>query len=171
MQNLDVISVNLWSILISLCNLLIMFLILKKFLYRPVQNILAQRQSELDEKYDSAQKAQEAAQESERLWDEKLAGAKAQADGILKDAAQKAQKRSDRTIAMAQERADEIIKQAQADAQSEKKKARGEVKREVIDISTLLAEKMLRREINAEDQSRLIDTAIGQMGDDDGADQ
>ena len=89
----------------------------------------------------------------------------------MKDAAQKAQKRSDRTIAMAQERADEIIKQAQADAQSEKKKARGEVKREVIDISTLLAEKMLRREINAEDQSRLIDTAIGQMGDDDGADQ
>ena len=62
---------------------------------------------------------------------------------------------------MAQERADEIIKQAQADAQSEKKKARGEIKpRGHRHVATLLAEKMLRREINAEDQSRLIDTAI-----------
>ena len=45
-QTLDVISVNLWQIIISLCNLLIMFWILKKFLFRPVQNIIAQRQKE-----------------------------------------------------------------------------------------------------------------------------
>ena len=47
-QSLDVISFNLWQVIISLANLLILFLILKKFLYKPVKNIMAKRQSELD---------------------------------------------------------------------------------------------------------------------------
>ena len=40
MPSLDVISINLWQILISLCNLLILFLILKKFLYKPVRRVM-----------------------------------------------------------------------------------------------------------------------------------
>ena len=43
MQSLDIISINIWQILISLCNLVLLFLILKKFLYKPVHNVLAQR--------------------------------------------------------------------------------------------------------------------------------
>jgi len=48
MQTLEVISVNLWQILISLLNLLILFLLFKKFLFKPVNNMLAKRQSEID---------------------------------------------------------------------------------------------------------------------------
>ena len=51
MQSLEVISVNVWQILISFLNLTILFLIVKKFLFKPVNNMLAKRQSELDEKY------------------------------------------------------------------------------------------------------------------------
>ena len=40
-QSLDIISVNIWQILISLINLLLLFLIIKKFLFKPVQNMLA----------------------------------------------------------------------------------------------------------------------------------
>ena len=46
MPTLDVISVNIWSILISLCNLLILFFIIKKFLYKPVRKMLAERQAQ-----------------------------------------------------------------------------------------------------------------------------
>ena len=48
MQSLDIISINLWQILISLANLLIIFLIFKKLLFKPVQNILAARQQQVD---------------------------------------------------------------------------------------------------------------------------
>ena len=40
MQSLEVISVNIWHILISLCNLLILFLIVKRFLFKPVKKAL-----------------------------------------------------------------------------------------------------------------------------------
>ena len=49
MQSLDVISVNIWQILISLCNLVILFLILKKFLFKPVQKVTQTRRAELDD--------------------------------------------------------------------------------------------------------------------------
>ena len=48
LQPLDVISVNLWHILISLLNLVILFLVVKKFLFKPVKELFARRQAELD---------------------------------------------------------------------------------------------------------------------------
>ena len=87
MQNLDVISVNLWQILISLANLVLIFLILKKFLFKPVTNILEKRNREIDESYDNASKAEKEAEESRIAWEEKLSGADARAAEIVKDAA------------------------------------------------------------------------------------
>ena len=57
MQSLDIISVNLWQILISLANLTILFLLLKKFLYKPVTKMLVARRAEIDSQYSDAQNA------------------------------------------------------------------------------------------------------------------
>ena len=49
MQTLDVISVNIWQIVISLANLALLFLLLKKFLYQPVKRMLAKREEEMNQ--------------------------------------------------------------------------------------------------------------------------
>ena len=49
MQSLDVISVNVWQILFSLANLLLLFILIKKLLFKPVKNVLDKRQESLDE--------------------------------------------------------------------------------------------------------------------------
>ena len=51
MQPSEIISVNLWQIVVSLSNLVILFLIIKRFLYKPVKNVLKSRQDKLEEKY------------------------------------------------------------------------------------------------------------------------
>ena len=58
MQTLDIISVNIWQILISLCNLLIIFLVVKKFLFGPIQSVMEKRQAEIDEHYKTAEEAE-----------------------------------------------------------------------------------------------------------------
>ena len=78
MQNLDVISVNIWQILISLCNLVILFFILKRFLYAPVTRAMAQRKAALDAQYDEAARAQRSADVAKAVWEDKLAGTKAE---------------------------------------------------------------------------------------------
>ena len=61
MQNLDVISVNLWQLLVSLVNLVLLFLIVKKFLYKPVKNMLETRQSNIEGQYAAADEAKKQA--------------------------------------------------------------------------------------------------------------
>lgn len=167
MQNLDIISVNLWQILISLVNLLLLFLIIKKFLYKPVKAILAKRQAEIDEDYAAAKKAQDDADESRRVWEEKKAAADAEAEAILQTATEKAKRRSDTMITEAREKADGIVRVAQSEAELERKKAADDIKREIVEVSGALTEKMLEREINTEDHRALIDSFIEEIGDDD----
>jgi F-type H+-transporting ATPase subunit b len=58
MQDLDIISVNIWHIVISLANLVILFLILKKLLFKPVKKIVDKRQKEIESEYKKAEKTQ-----------------------------------------------------------------------------------------------------------------
>lgn len=165
MQNLDVISVNLWQILISLANLLIMFLIIKKFLYKPVKATLAKRQSELDARYQAAETAEQDALRHQSDWEAKMAGAEAQADRIVDQATEQAKFRSDAMLEEARQKAEAMVQTAQTEAQLERRKAEDDIKREIVEVSGLLTEKMLEREINTEDHRNLIDSFIDQIGD------
>lgn len=167
MQTLDVISVNIWQILISLVNLVLLFLILKKFLFKPVRRILEKRQGEINEHYDAAQQAENAAEADRKAWEQKLAGADAQADAIVKSATENAKYRSEKMVAEAQERADGIIRNARTEAELERKKAVEGIKREIVEVSGALTEKMLEREINTDDHRALIDSFIEEIGDGD----
>ena len=166
MQTLDVISVNIWQILISLLNLYILFLIVKLFLFKPVKAVLAERQRELDTQYAAAEDAEREALANRRAWETKMLGAKAEADAIVQSAADQAKYRGDALIAEAQLRADSIVRMAENEADLERKKAVEGVKREIIEVSGALTERMLEREINTEDHRNLIESFLEKIGDD-----
>lgn len=166
MQTLDIISVNLWQILISLCNLLILFLLIKKFLYAPVKKIMAARQAKIDENYAAAARAEAEAEKKREAWEDKLAAANAEADGILEKANATAKRRADKILSEAEEKAAGMIRRAEETIALEEKKAEEGIRREIVDVSALLTEKMLHREIRAEDHRALIDDFIDGMGED-----
>ena len=165
MQSLDVISFNVWQILISLCNLLIMFLILKKFLFKPVQKMLAERQAAIDGQYADAAEDKERAAADRAEWEQKMTDAKRQAEDVVKTATAAAERRGEQIVAEAQEKADRIVRQAEAQAVLERQKAQDAVKQEIVDVSALLAEKMLQREIKTADHRTLIDSFIEGIDD------
>jgi len=167
MQSLEVISVNLWQILISLLNLLILFLLFKMFLFGPVNKMLAKRQSEIDERYDAADEAKRMAEEDRLWWDAKIGTVKAESDEIIKKAQDSAKRQSETIVTKAKEQADGIIRQAETQAQLEIKKAEEGIKKEIVEVSTALAKKLLEREINAEDHRDLIDSFIEKIGDEE----
>ncbi|MBR2387509.1 MAG: F0F1 ATP synthase subunit B [Clostridia bacterium] len=167
MQTLDVISVNLWQILISLLNLLLLFLIFKHFLFKPVRNVLKKRQDELDSKYAKADETQAIADENKAAWEEKLLTADKEADTILEKATENAKYRGDKIIEEAKQQADSIIKVAEAEAMLERRKAKEDIKKEIVEVSGVLAEKMLEREINKDDHRAIIDSVIEEIGEGD----
>ena len=165
MNNLDIISVNIWQIVISLLNLTILFLILKKLLWAPVKKMVADREALAQKELDAASEERRAASAERVKWEEKMAGAQDEADVIIKKAVAKADRRSEVIINTAKERADGIVNQAKLEAELEQKKAESEMKQEIIDLSSLLAGRMLKREINENDHRELIDDFIEQIGE------
>jgi len=165
MQTLDIISVNLWQMLISLFNLLVIFWILKKFLYGPVKKALAERKAALDKEYKAAAEAEKTASERQKEWEMKLQNADTEAEQILQTATKNAQTRSEKILAEAEEKARGVLRAAEQDAALERKKADDELRREIVVLSGALTEKLLEREVNTEDHHALISSFIENIGD------
>lgn len=165
MQSSDIISVNIWQILISLANLVILFLVMKKFLYKPVRKMLEARQNAIDEQYREADNAKRLAEESRDEWAQKMQTAEDTANEILHNATENASRRGDAIIAEAKDRADGIIRTAENEAELERIKAQDDIKNDIIDISAALTEKLLSREITTDDHKALIDSFLRDIGD------
>lgn len=165
MQSLDVISVNIWHILISLCNLLILYLVFKKLLFAPVRRVLNERKSILEKQYSDADEAVRAADADRAEWDAKMLEAKDAADDIIRKGSEQAQRRSDKIIAEAHTKADIIVNDAKTQAELERRKAHADIKQEIADVSAALTEKLLDRELTDNDHHALIDSVIADIGD------
>ena len=170
MQSLDVISVNIWQMLVSLANLVLLFLMIKKFLYKPVKKMLADRRNAIDKDYDAAKEAKEQALSHKTEYEEKLQSAKEEADTVIKNAVAIANEREKEIISNAKEKADGIVRRAENEAELERKKAEDAVKKEIVEVSSILTEKVLEREVSAADHQHFIDSFIESIGEDNGAD-
>ena len=169
MQSLDVISINLWDIIVSLANLVILYLLVKKFLYKPVKKMLQDRQATIEGDYAKANEAKIAAEADKKAYEEKLSIAKSEADGVIQSAVSIAKARENEIIAEAKEKADAILRKAEDDAALELKKAENSIKEEIVGVGTLLAEKLLERELDEKDNKEFVDSFIAGIGEEDDA--
>lgn len=165
MQTLDVISVNIWQMLASLANLLLLFLMVKKFLYKPVMKMLDARRNAIDKDYSDANEAKTQAMSDKIKYEERLREANSEADSVIKNAVDIASEREKEIIAEAKIKAEGIVRQAENEALLERKKAEDAVKKEIVEVSSLLTEKVLEREVSADDHQHFIDSFIESLGD------
>ena len=165
MQSLDVISVNLWQILISLANLLVMFLILKHFLFKPVMKMMAARQAQVDKIYDDANEDRSAAAGMKQEYENRLATAREEADGLVRNAVTTAQRRGDAIVAEANSQASHIKQKAEEEIALEKKQMLMSVRSEISDMAVSIASKVVEREIQKEDHENFMDEFIRNVGE------
>lgn len=159
------IGFNPWTALFTLLNLIITFLILKKFLFKPVKKMIDDRQQEIDGLYADADSKIAEAETLRTEYAEKIEGAKEESSEIIRAARASAQQQGDEIIRGAQEEASAIKQKAMDDIALERKKALNEVKDDISDIALAIAERIVGKELDADDQSALIDEFIGKMGE------
>ena len=162
-EYLELISLDIWHMIATVGNLLILTLIVKKFLFDRVKKVLAERQNQVDELYREAEESRSAALRDKTAYEAKLGAADAEAEDILKKASARAERRSDEIIETANRKAEETLKKADADIAQEKKKAMNDLKNEISEISVQIAETIVQREINEDDHRELIDSFIEKL--------
>lgn len=165
MQFLDIISVNIWDILISFANLLILFLVLKRFLFKPVQKMFDSRKKQVEDIYAEADESRSAAVSMKQEYEAKLASAREEADGLVRSAVQTAQKRSDAIVAEASSQASHLKQKAEQEIAQEKRQMLQDVRGEISDIAVSIASKVVAREINAQDHQDFVDEFIRNVGE------
>ncbi len=165
MQSLDIISVNLWNTLLSLANLVIIFLILKKFLFKPVQKVMTERQNQVDKIYSDADENLSTAKELKQEYEQRLASARQEADSLIKTATQNAQRKSDQIVAEANSQASHVKQKAEAEIEQQKKQMLKDVRNEISEIAVGIASKVVEREIGQKDYDGFVDEFIQNVGE------
>ena len=161
----DLVAVMPWTIILQICNLLLTIWLFKKFLLKPVQNILKQRQELVNADLDAAEAAKTEAQQAKEEYARSLEGAKEEAAELVRSAARTAQTRSEQIILDAKEEAAAIRAKASDDIARDRKNAVNEIKNDISDIAVSIAAKVVEKEISEKDHEKLIEDFIDQMGD------
>ncbi len=161
----EFIGVNFWTALFILLNTLIIFFVAKKRLFKPVMKIIQDRQQEIDDMYDAADKAKENASALEAEYQQKMQMAAQTSERLVKEATARGQARQEELLRQANLEVDAIRAKAEADIQREKKKALNDAKNELADLAVDIAGKVVGHSLTADDQSALVDRFIEELGD------
>ena len=162
----EFISITPWTIVFSICNLLILCALIKKFLFKPVMSILEARQKEIDDIYGEADKDRNEAAELKTEYTRRMSGARAEADGIVRTAMDSARRKSDQIVSDANSQAARMKERAASEIEQERRKAFAELQGELSGMAVDIAAKMVGREINEKDQQALVDEFIRNVGED-----
>ena len=161
----EFLNINFFTALFTLINTVVLFLVLKHFLFKPVMKMIQDRQQEIDGMYADAGKAKKEAQQMESEYRQKLEDSVQTGERLVKEAVARGQSREEEIIRQANAQADAIRAKASADIAQEKKKAINDAKNEISDLAMAIAGKVVGRALSEADQAALVDRFIEELGE------
>jgi len=160
----SLVAVEPATLIVTIINLFIQMYIVKRFFLDKVLAILDKRREAADQEIEQAQAAKDEALSIKETYEENMKQAKAEANEILLSAQKTATARSEEIISEAKTQAAQIKEKASQDIALEKKNALNGAKDEISDIAMAIAEKVVERELSAEDQEDLVNRFIDDLG-------
>lgn len=136
-------NISLWNLLFTVLNLLILFALMKKFLYRPVLGIIAKRQEMIDDQFAKAKASGEEAQALKQQYETCLSEAKAEQEKLIREAKLQAGAESERILADADKTAKQMIADAKSAGLAQKEKTIREADAEIAELAMAAAVKIV----------------------------
>ena len=165
MKVLEFISIDAWTIIFQICNLLILVALVRKFLWKRVTAVLDARQKEIDGIYDAAGKDRDEAARLKQEYTERMSTAREEADRLVRNAVDTAQNRGDAIVKEAQAEVAHMKQKAESEIEQEKRKAYSELMGEISGMAADIAGRMVEREINPDDHRELVEEFIKSAGE------
>ena len=158
-------STTLGNIIITLGSVFLLYYLIRKFAWDQITGIFAAREKKIATDIDSAENARQEAESLAQKRQDELAGARTEAAQIIDGAKETGKTQESKIIAEAHDEAKRLKEQANQDIAQSRVEALAGVKGEVEDLTVLLAEKVMKQNLDAKAQSDLIDSYLDQLGD------
>ena len=162
---LELVNINGDTIIFTLINTLIIFLLYRFLLHNKVMAVMESRKDKINEEMKAAEDAQAKAKAMQDEYAKLLEQSREEAAKIVSDAVKRAGERENQIIAEAQQNAAAIKQKAEESIELEKKKAVNEIKDQISDIVIMASEKVCEKEISRADNEELLNTFIAEVGE------
>ena len=160
----DLVTIVPWNFVATIANLFIQVYLIKRFLFKPINEVLEKRRAKADEEIQQAVKAKEEAQAIKTEYEKNMEEAKNKANDIMVTAQKTAAIQSEDMLKETSRQIAAMKEKAEKDIAQEKKKAVNEIKNEIGDMAMEIAGKVIEREISESDHAKLIDEFIENVG-------
>lgn len=147
----------------QLLNTAILCAVLSYLLYKPVKGFLAARRERIEGQINDAEKKLDDAGKMKAMYEKKLREIEKEKEQILADARNRAVLREQEIIAEAKEEAETLKNRAMVDIQREQEKAKDEIKKQIIEVSSIMAGKLIAEAIDSKKQEALVDEVISDL--------
>ena len=155
----------LFDTAIGLLAMLVLFILLSYLLFNPARKLIQKRKEFIASQLEEAAKEKKDAIEFKAEYDEKLKAVDKEAEQILSQTRKNAVKRENEIVDEAKAEAARIVDRANHDIELEKSKVKDDVKKEMISVATVMAEKIVASSLDEEKQSQLITDTLEEMGE------
>ncbi len=149
-----------WNLPLTLITLIVLYFILRKFLFKKVHDFMVARQNEIDKQYSEAEEAKEKAEAALSEYQAQLAGAEKEKDKIIREGREDAEVQANAILEDANNKARERYERAREEIRREREYAQDEMERQMTDLVVLATEKVLGENVSRENQEKLALKAI-----------
>lgn len=154
-----------WNLVWTIINLIVLYLILKKFLIGPINKIMAQRQAMIDEQFNSAKTAEQKALDLKAEYEAHLESAHEESVKLIESAKENANVEYERIVKEADTKADKIVKDARKTMEMENEKMLRGVEAQVADLALTAAAKVLGQKADANLNKSMFDEFLANTGE------
>ena len=148
----------------NLLNVAILATVLAFLLYRPVRNILRKRMDKIQGQLSQAEEEMSKATELKLLYEKKLEDIESERDEILVEARKQAAEKGRMIVTEAKKEAESVKERATANVKLEWERAETEMRAAIIDVSAVMAEKLVALSVSKETHERLFDETMTDLG-------
>jgi F-type H+-transporting ATPase subunit b len=139
------------------------FFVLRRFAFGPIQKLIDERRDRIREALDEADKARHEARELRELTKAEREEAKAERERILDESRRQGQAQFEQARAQADDDLKRRLEENKREIEAENRRLREQIRRDVVELTLLAAEKVTGKSLDADDQRRLIDETIEEV--------
>ena len=154
-----------YELFFTLANVLILFLILRKILFKKIIDVMDARDADIKNNIEAGQKAKEGGMKFKSEYETRIQDARDEGQMIVDFARKRAEEKSDTIISEAKKEAEYIKQKANNEIAKEKEQAFNNIKSEISEIAVLAASKVIEKDIDKAKHEDLIENFIKEVGE------
>lgn len=152
------------SMILQVINLLILLFVLQRFLFKPIAQFLARRAEGVRQSLDEARQAREAAAKAQEEYRAQVAATQREAGAMREQVQREVEDERQRLLKASRDEAQRLVAEARAAIEQETRRARAQLREEAVNLSVSVAERLLERSLTGEDQKRLAEKYVREVG-------